>query len=470
MRRTKIVSTIGPASESEEMLSRMIDAGMNIARLNFSHGTHEDHARVIGRIRKISQEKGVPVAILQDLSGPKIRIGIMKEPVELKPGDPFTLFFDDRPGDEKGVSTTYKDIRFAVEPGDTILLADGAINMQVVEKTDEGIVCKVVVGGTLSSKKGINLPTSTLAIPSLTEKDRADLLFGLEQGVDLVALSFVRRPGDVLKVKSMIHRAKKNVPVIAKIEKHEAIDAIDEIIEVADGIMIARGDLAVETPLERVPVVQKNIIQKCNRSGTPVITATQMLQSMVTSPRPTRAEAADVANAVLDGSDAVMLSEETTIGHDPVGVIRTMSNILEAAEATFHSYWVPPKAEEKSETTIPKSVTHAAVIMAGELQAKTIVTPTRSGYSARMVARHRPQIPVIALCVEKQVQRQLCIVWGVYPYYTGEMETTDAVLETARQKAQDYGFAKQGDLIIIAAGLPPGQMGTTNLIKVEEIV
>ncbi|HHL72700.1 MAG TPA: pyruvate kinase, partial [Bacteroidetes bacterium] len=342
MRRTKIVSTIGPASESEEMLSRMIDAGMNIARLNFSHGTHEDHARVIQRIRKVSNEKNMPVAILQDLSGPKIRIGIMKKPVELKSGDRFTLFFDDREGDETGVSTTYKDIRFAVEAGDTILLADGAISMQVEEKSDEGILCKVVVGGTLSSKKGINLPTSTLAIPSLTEKDRADLQFGIEHGVDLVALSFVRRPGDVMKVKSMIHRAKKNIPVIAKIEKHEAIDAIDEIIEVADGIMIARGDLAVETPLERVPVVQKNIIQKCNRSGTPVITATQMLQSMVTSPRPTRAEAADVANAVLDGSDAVMLSEETTVGHDPVGVIQTMSRILSAAEKSFHLYWTPP--------------------------------------------------------------------------------------------------------------------------------
>jgi pyruvate kinase len=327
LRRTKIVCTIGPATDTPEMLAALMDAGMNVARLNFSHGTLDEHGQRINRIREIAHRKKLPVAILQDLSGPKLRTGLMAAPVVLKSGDIFILTNREVPGDAQAVSVTYPDLPIQVKVGETILLADGAIQLQVIDKNKTDLRCRVIDGGVLDSHKGINLPQSSLAIPALTEKDRADLEFGLETGVDFVALSFVRKPSDIQLVKEVMQTRNCSVPIIAKIEKHEALEKIDAIIAAADGIMVARGDLAVETPLERVPLVQKSLIKKCNSVGKPVITATQMLISMVEEPRPTRAEANDVANAVLDGTDAVMLSEESTIGKYPVRAVQVMDKI-----------------------------------------------------------------------------------------------------------------------------------------------
>lgn len=469
MRKTKIVCTIGPASDGPEILGRLIDAGMNVARINFSHGTYEEHARKIRLIRELADERQVPVAILQDLSGPKIRIGKMKEEVQLEAGQRFSLFREERLGDTVGVSTTYPGIVDIVEAGDTILLADGSIHLEVEEKKADRIVARVIVGGALSSSKGINLPSRSLSIPSLTAKDKQDLEFGLNECVDMIALSFVRRPADILKVKRVLTRHGVDLPVISKIEKHEAIAAIDDIIGISDGIMVARGDLAVETALERVPVVQKQIIRKCNQQGKPVITATQMLKSMVDSPRPTRAEATDVANAVFDGTDAVMLSEETAMGKFPVVAVETMHRILVEAEKALemrHDLGVEGK---HGSVSVQAAVSHSAVMMARELDACAIVTPTQSGSSAKMVARFRPKQPVIALCTSEAVQRRLCVVWGVLPYMVPEVSNSDEILEISKVVAVQHGYANEGDRIIISAGWPPGHTGSTNLIKVEEI-
>ncbi len=468
-RRTKIVCTLGPATNSPERIAELIDAGMNVARINFSHGTREEHKRTIGLVREIAAQKNVPVAVLQDLSGPKIRIDEMKEPVELQPGQRFSLFRHPRPGDERGVSTNYPDLVTIADVGDTIMLADGVLSLRVIEKKPDELVCEVVVGGVLSSHKGINLPSRSLPIPSLTEKDKQDLQFGIEMQVDYIALSFVRKPGDVLKLKGILNRAGAKIPVIAKIEKHEALDAIDAIIDAADGIMVARGDLAVETPLEKVPIVQKQIIAKCNAAAKPVITATQMLKSMVEQPRPTRAEAADVANAVLDGTDAVMLSEETAVGQFPVETVRTMHRILVATEKEFAESAAMMRLHHPEFVSVPAAVSHAAVVLAHDLQASAIVTPTRSGATAKMVACYRPRLPIVALCTRETVQKQLILVWGVYPYMTDELRDSDTVFKIARQTAKQNGFARSGQKIIITAGLPIGTRGKTNLIKVDEI-
>jgi len=468
MRKTKIVCTIGPASESEAMLARLMDAGMNVARLNFSHGTHDAHLRVIQRIRKISAEKDLPVAILQDLSGPKIRVGIFKkEPILLKSGERFTLTAQQNVGTPKRVSVSYTDMPSEVQVDDTILLADGSVELKITEIQGPDIVCEVVVGGELSSKKGVNLPGRSLSISALTEKDIADLHFGLEHDVDYVAMSFVRRPEDIVQLKKLIAKAKKSVPVIAKIEKHEALTNIDEILDIVDGIMVARGDLAVETALERVPLVQKMLIHKCNRASKPVITATQMLKSMVDNPRPTRAEANDVANAVIDGTDAVMLSEETTIGSYPAEAVRTMSKIIRVTESSRiaekqridHSYDDP--------TSIAHAVSHAAYEMARDLKAAAILTPTQSGSTARMVSSYRPEHAIIALSPDEKVVRRLNLVWGVYPMMSSGYLVLEEMLEEAKDNALKSGLVKFGDTVVITAGVPIGIAGTTNFIKAE---
>jgi len=467
-RRTKIVCTIGPVTESPENLAALMDAGMDVARLNFSHGTHAEHAQKIKIIRKCAAEKDRNVAILQDLSGPKIRIGKMKKKVILAPGDMFNLWRDERPGDADGVSTSFPNIIQTVEPGDTVLLADGGLNLEVVSTCEDHVKCKVVVGGELSSHKGINLPNRSLSVSSLTPKDKSDLAFGIAQNVDWVALSFVRRPNDILKVKSIIRKAGANIPVIAKIEKHEAVSAIDEIISAADGIMVARGDLAVETALEQVPLVQKMIIEKCIEQGKPVITATQMLQSMTENPRPTRAEAADVANAVLDGSDAVMLSEETAVGAYPIVTVNMMSRILIEAEKGAAAIW-ELRDHERGFVGIPASVSRAAVMMAKDVDASCIITPTRTGATARMVARYRPNRPIFALCTSEYAQQRLGVVRGVYASLCEEARDSDEIIQIAIKQAIESGFAKKGDRVVITAALPPRHSGATNLIKVEEI-
>ena len=469
LRRTKIVCTIGPSTDSPEMIARLIEAGMNVARLNFSHGTHETHAKTLRLIREIAEQKGIPVGVLQDLSGPKIRIGKMKQPVLLQEGAAFTLYKDEREGDETGVSCNYPDLILAAEPDDTILLADGQIILKVEHKFPDRLECRVVEGGLLSSHKGINLPGRSLPIPCITEKDRRDIKFAVKHRVDFLALSFVRKPGDVLKLKNMLHRMGVSIPVIAKIEKHEALEAIEEIISVSDGIMVARGDLAVETPLEKVPLEQKRIIALCNEKGKPVITATQMLKSMVEDSRPTRAEVADVANAVLDGTDAVMLSEETTVGKYPLEAVKTMHRILLASEKSLE-----PRLHLKLKNTdrlmsVPAGVSHAAVVMAHDLKASAIITPTRRGTTVRLVSRFRPRVPIVALCVDDRMRKQMTLVWGVYPYLATETNETDAVFNMAKETAKANGFSKPGDRVIITAGLPLGTRGKTNLIKVDEI-
>jgi pyruvate kinase len=468
LRRTKIICTIGPATDAPETLTALIDAGMNVARLNFSHGSAEEHRQRMNHIRAIAKAKNLPMAILQDLGGPKLRTGVMAKPAVLKTGETFVLTNRSVPGDEQAVSVTYLDLPAQVHAGDTILLADGAITLRVVEKNDTDLRCRVIDGGALSSNKGINLPGRSLPIQALTEKDKKDLGSGLAMGVDCVALSFVRQADDIRKVRALMAENNRIVPVIAKIEKHEALQNIDGIIDVADGIMVARGDLAVETALEQVPVAQKMIIKKCNQMGKPVITATQMLKSMVEEPRPTRAEAADVANAVLDGTDAVMLSEETTIGKHPVQAVKVMDKILRTTEKALEPRDHLPTEKLHGEITTAAAISHAVVNMARDLKVAAILTPTRSGATARMVARYRPRVPIIALSHRWETVRWLAVVWGVYPIFIAEQyHNSDELITYCKQAALSTGLVRRGDTVLIVAGLPPGDQSTTNLIKVE---
>lgn len=465
--RTKIVCTIGPASASAAAIRGLVEGGMGVARLNFSHGSHSEHLEKIRMIRGVSTELGKPVAILQDLSGPKIRVGRIPDPgVRLEPGAPFTLTTDDAEGTAERVSVSYAGLSAEVNPGDRILLADGFMELKVLGVTGREIRTEVITGGLLSAHKGVNLPTGTIRVPSLTEKDREDLLFGLQCGVDYVALSFVRRAEDILRVKEIISRENKEVPVIAKIEKHEAISNIDEIIEVSDGVMVARGDLGVEIPLEMVPGVQKMLIRKANLAGKPVITATQMLRSMVDSPRPTRAEATDVANAVLDGTDAVMLSEETAAGRYPVEAVRFMSSIILSAEAHYpHGKYLQMMPYK----TIAESVSHASCVLADHLEASAIVTPTQSGKTAGYVSRFRPRTPIIALSPNPAAVKTLALRWGCVPRLVPDPRDTDDMFEKAAEAALESGLVKKGDLVVVTAGHPVWVAGSTNMVRVMRL-
>jgi pyruvate kinase len=452
------------------VLTKLLDAGMNVARLNFSHGSHQEHLQTIQKLRRLAEGRDAPLAILQDLSGPKIRTSSMSISggAVLREGEIFTLTARQVGGDEKEVSITYPALPKEVKAGDTILLADGSIELQVVECTELDIRCRIVVGGLLGSKKGINLPTRSLGISGLTDKDHDDLVFGLDAGVDYVAMSFVRSAADIQTVHAIMRKHGKKAPVIAKIEKHEALQEIDKIVEVADGIMVARGDLAVETALERVPLVQKMLIQKCNIAGKPVITATQMLKSMVDAPRPTRAEAADVANAVLDGTDAVMLSEETAMGKYPEQTVQVMDKIIRATEQTMGWRDVQTQIQDGFITT-SAAISHATVNIAKDLGARAILTPTRSGSTARMVARYRPCVPILALSSNPATVRQLALVWGVCPVLIDEFVNSDEIIERAKKAARDAKVVHRGDTVIITAGLPQSASSVTNLIKADVI-
>ena len=465
--KTKIICTIGPSSNSEKVITALVANGMSVARLNFSHGTHENHGAMIGMIRQASAAAGRPVAILQDLCGPKIRVGKLPDAgIRLSPGQSLILTVDKRPARENRVPVTYHALPSQVKPGDHILLADGMMDLTVERTTPNEIVCTVVTGGILTSNKGINLPSSSLDIPAITEKDRRDLIFGLEMDVDYVALSFVRTAADIHAVKKIIRRQGKKTPVIAKIEKHEALDHIDAILEAADGIMVARGDLGVEIPLERVPYIQKKLVRKANMAGKPVVIATQMLRSMVESPRPTRAEATDVANGVLDGADAIMLSEETASGDYPEEAVRFMARIAASAEEKF--------PHEKYLEMLPKdgtaeAVSYAASILARNLNAGAIVATTRSGFTASHISRYRPAQPIIALSPDQQTVRHLTLLWGCIPFFLKEIEDTDQMVEQAALAAVDRGHARKGDRIVITAGRPIWQAGTTNMLWVKEL-
>jgi pyruvate kinase len=466
--RTKLVCTIGPSSSSPEVLERLIQAGMDVARLNFSHGSHEEHSAVIEAVRRIADRAGRPVAVLQDLSGVKIRAGgIAAGMARLEPGADFTLTSRPVPGDEHEVSVSLPALVRSVRPGDALLLSDGGIELRVEDVRGEDIRCIVITGGELCPHQGISLPHRTIAAPGLTDKDRQDLAFGVARGVDYVALSFVRTAEDVREARSFLaeHRAPQ-IPLVAKIEKHEALDHIDDILAASDGLMVARGDLGIETPLEHVPLLQKMLIEKSNRAGKPVITATQMLLSMVEHPRPTRAEVADVANAILDGTDAVMLSEETAAGRHPVEAVATMRRIAEDTESAFPFERWMRRFEDRNLQSLPEAVAGAACELAEHVGASAIIAWTASGTTARLVSRHRPRRPILALSPRAETARRLALVWGVLPLVAEESTDTDAMLARAPAIAMEHGLLHPGDRTVITAGLPMGLSGTTNLIKV----
>ena len=470
-RRTKIVATIGPATSSPEMLRALIEAGATTLRLNFSHGTHADHQRSIRLIRQIAFELNQPVGILQDLQGPKIRLGRFETgPVVVNKGDRFTLTSREVPGTQFISCVTYALLAQEVPSGATILLDDGRVEMRVeeVDRAAKELHCRVVVGGTLSNNKGVNFPGVYLSIKALTEKDREDLIFGLDQGVDWVALSFVRNPQDVLEIKDLISSAGKQVPVIAKIEKHEAIDQMEAILALCDGVMVARGDLGVELPAEDVPILQKRLIATSNRLGIPVITATQMLDSMVSSPRATRAEVSDVANAILDGTDAVMLSNETAVGKYPVEAVATMASIAIRIEQEQELASSHANVKNLSHS-IPNAISKAVGQIAVQLGAAAIMTMTKTGSTARNVSKFRPQIPILAVTPHVNVARQMQLVWGVKPLLVLDLPSTVQTFQAAINVAQEKHLLSQGDLVVMSAGTLQGIAGSTDLIKVEVV-
>ncbi len=467
MQNTKIICTIGPASDSSEGIRKLIQNGMNVARLNFSHGTHAEHKEKIDIIRSVSKENGKPIAILQDLCGPKIRVGHVKPPgIQLIPGEIFILTSREVEGEAHCVSVSYRYLSKDVKIGDRLLLADGMMELAVERVTADDIYCRVVTGGVLTSHKGINLPTGTINLPALTEKDEIDLQFGIANGVDYVALSFVRTAQEIRRVNEIIGQKGASIPVIAKIEKHEAIENIDEIMAAADGIMVARGDLGVEIPPENVPRIQKMLVKKANEVGKPVIIATQMLRSMVDAPRPTRAEAADVANAVFEGADAVMLSEETATGKFPDQAVAFMARIAESAERDF--------MHEKYLRLIPQkevsaSVAHASCVLADHLDAAAIIATTRSGATAQNISRFRPKPKLIALSPEETTARKLALVWGCFSLWVQEAKNPEEMIEMAAATVIESGLVQKGDLIVITSGQPEFIQGTTNMLKVRTL-
>jgi pyruvate kinase len=468
-RKTKIVCTIGPASESPPALEALIRAGMDVARLNFSHGTQEEHLRKIKTIRQSAERLKKPVSILQDLSGPKIRVGKVKEGgVELKKGEKFFLTSREIMGEEQGVSVNYATLPSEVRPGDTILLADGTIELRVLESNGQKVQCRIMVGGLLTSQKGVNFPTRSILASAFTDKDHQDLLFGIKHGIDLIALSYVKGAGDIEIVRTILKKESADIPVIAKIERKEALDHMDEILRASDGIMVARGDLGVETPLEKIPNVQKMLIRNANALGKPVITATQMLRSMVDHTQPTRAEVTDVVNAIYDGTDAVMLSEETASGQFPVEAAQMMAKIAQSAEEEFpFDQFLGRKIDE--EMDLPQAISHAASSLAKEVKAAAIVTPTESGSTSQWVSRLRPRQPILALTRHLSTVKRLNLCWGVYPVLVPDWKDTDEMLERSKKIPKELGLAKPGDRIIIIAGVPISVPGTTNLIKVETV-
>ncbi len=466
--RTKIVCTIGPACNSPSMIEDMIRAGMNVARLNFSHGTVQDHEGNIKNIRRISAQLKRSVAIIQDLSGPKIRIGTLsKESVTVKANDLFTLTNKVLEGNEQIASITYSLLPDHVFAGDSILLCDGDIELKVVHKDKTSILCQVIVGGILSAGKGINIPARSLPIPSLTEKDKKDLEFGIEHDVDYVALSFVKTVDDVLHLKELIHQKNKDIPVIAKIEKHEALDNLEDIVKSADAIMVARGDLGVEIPLERIPLVQKKLIHIANSYYKPVITATQMLQSMVNNYRPTRAEVTDVANAIFDGSDAVMLSEETAKGRYPLESVSMLSKIAREVEPGLvkkSNFEAMQKTD--STITIPDAISSATCQVADDLHIKAIITCTQTGSTARFVSKHRPKQLILAVTPSPNTYRRLALVWGVIPILTEPIHNTDDMMKKGIEAARQAGYISEGETLAITGGVPVWKPGSTNLLRV----
>jgi pyruvate kinase len=467
---TKIVCTLGPSSSEPSQIKALILAGMNVARLNFAHGTVQDHADRFRTVRAISRQTGIPVGILQDLPGPKLRVGPLNRPiVRLRPGTKFRLTTRKVVGGREQASVSHQALVKAVKRGDLIYLADGSIKLEVANVSADDVSCRVLVGGDLSSGKGINVPGIDLGLPALSGKDVENLRAGVHLGVDFVGVSFVQRPEDVRRAKQLVRRYGSRTSVLAKIEKPRAVERIEEIVASADGVIIARGDLGVELPVEQVPVVQKKIIALCNRSGKPVVTATQMLQSMLSTPRPTRAEVSDIANAIYDGTDAVMLSEETAIGRYPIEAVRVMKRVAASTEMDLRHREGRYQHTQAVPTSVPDVISYSACETAVHVGAKSIVAQTRSGLTAQRVSRYRPLLPILGLTPYEHVKRRLCLFWGVCPVKVSSRMNWAQLHDTARKATVSNGFAQKGDYVVLVAGDPTSPAGTTNLLTVTTI-
>ncbi|WZL72099.1 pyruvate kinase [Clostridiaceae bacterium 35-E11] len=470
MRKTKIVCTIGPASEKKDTLTKLIESGMNVARLNFSHGTHQEHQKRIDTIKEVRKMLKVPIAILLDTKGPEIRTGkFQEEEIFLEEGKFFTLTTKDIVGNQEIGSITYKGLPGDVKKGDRILIDDGLIELEVVEIIgDTDIQCRINNSGIIKNHKGVNVPGVKINLPAITQKDKEDIIFGIENEIDFIAASFVRKAEDVLEIRKVLEEHNADyIQIISKIENQEGVDNISKIIQVSDGIMVARGDLGVEIPTEQIPLAQKMIIAECNTVGKPVITATQMLDSMMRNPRPTRAEVTDVANAIFDGTDAIMLSGETAAGKYPIEAVKTMANIAETTEQSLDYRAILREKGVGKEKSITDAISHATCTSAQDLGASAIITATSSGYTARMVSKFRPKAPIIVSTTSQKVARRVTLTWNTYSVLVNEGYSTDEVFDLSIQKALETGYIKGGDLVIITAGVPVGVAGTTNTIKVH---
>ena len=470
-KKTKIICTIGPSSSSPEQLKKLIENGMDIARLNFSHGTHESHAETISTIKKVREEMGVPIAILLDTKGPEIRTKLLEndEKVELVSGQTFTLTTKDIVGNKDIVAVTYDQITDDVVAGNTILIDDGLIELTVKKVTDTDVVCEVVNGGSLSNRKGVNIPRVSIKLPAITEKDKEDIIFGINQGVDFIAASFVRSAEAVREIRGILKDCNSDIAIISKIENEEGIQNIDEIIEESDGIMVARGDLGVEIPIESIPKMQKEIIKKCNEAFKPVITATQMLDSMIRNPRPTRAEITDVANAIYDGTDAIMLSGETAMGKYPVEAVKMMVKIAKETEENLDYQSIIESKANLRFKSVSSAICFASVATARTLNSKVIVANTITGFTTRVLSKFRPEGLIIGLSPIERTRRKMQILWGVIPVHASEVNDTDNLLDEATETAVKLGYAKKNDTVVLTAGVPTGKTGVTNMIKVVEI-
>ena len=471
MKRTKIVCTVGPSTDKTGTLEAMLRAGMNVARFNFSHGNHEDHGRRMNQVREAAAAERVPVAIMLDTKGPEIRMGtFVDKKVVLQAGDSFTITTRDVPGTTEIVSVNYKGLPQEVKAGQTILLADGLLSLRIEKVDGTDILTTVENTGEISNFKRVAVPEVQLGLPFLSEQDVQDILFGIEQGIDFIAASFVQKTADVVAIRRVLESKGADCHIIAKIENAAGVKNIDEILKVADGVMVARGDLGVEIPTEDVPIVQKMLIRRCNEAGKPVITATQMLESMMTNPRPTRAEATDVANAIMDGTDAIMLSGETASGKYPVEAVTMMATLAKRTEAALsYGAELPSRGDFCAMTTTTDAISHATVQVAHELSAAAIITSTESGYTARMVSKYRPHAPIVAVTPKEKFVRRMLLLWGVQPVFVPQSSNTDEMMSNAIEGAMESGWIKTGDLVVITAGIPVGITGTTNMIRVHTV-
>lgn len=469
MRKTKIICTLGPASESEEKLREIMLAGMNVARFNFSHGSHEEHKKRFDRVMKVSGELGLQIATLLDTKGPEIRLkDIEGGKTVLESGQTFTLTTEEMLGTNEKVSITYKNLINDISVGTTILIDDGLIEMVVEEITDTDIICNVINGGPISNHKGVNVPGAELSMPYLSEQDVSDIMFGCDMGFDFLAASFVRCKEDILSVRKIIDEHGSHMKIIAKIENMQGIHNLEEILEASDGIMVARGDMGVEIPLEEVPVIQKQMIKMAEEQGKQVVTATQMLESMIKNPRPTRAEATDIANAIYDGTTAIMLSGETAAGAYPVEAVATMAKIAERTEQDIN-YDERLKRREAEEYNTTTAISHATCTTAKDLKAAAIITVTISGFTAGMIARYKPSCPIIACSVSPRICRQMNLYWGVTPLWIPRENSADDLFDDAIKAAVEAGYIKKGDTVVLTAGVPLGVPGRTNMIRVIEV-